>query len=189
MKDTEIEIKVKVENSKPLLVFLKKNAEFLFEQQQIDDYYSPAHRDFLAIKPIKEWLRLRRSDNKFSLNYKSWYFNDQNRASHCDEYETQVEDIKAMQKILQVLDFKPLVTVDKTRKSWLYKNYEISVDAVKGLGDFIEIEYRGKEAKVDIKKITNEMMVFLEKLGVGKVERDFRGYPYGLLKKQGKTKT
>jgi len=51
MENTEIEIQVKIENSQPLLEFLEKKGEFKSEKHQIDEYFSPAHRDFVAVRP------------------------------------------------------------------------------------------------------------------------------------------
>lgn len=181
MSNTEIEIQVKIENSKPLIDFLEKNAEFKGENRQIDDYFSPAHRNFVELRPIKEWLRLRNSGGKYSINYKNWHYNEEGKAYHCDEYETKVEDLEQVKKILEVLNFKPIVTVDKIRKSWIYKDYEIEVDSVKNLGDFVEIEYAGKDEKVDPKKTTEEMINFLKGLGCGKIQRNYLGYPFQLL--------
>lgn len=181
MNNTEIEIQVNIENSKPLIDFLEKEGEFKSEKHQIDEYFSPAHRNFIGVRPVKEWLRLRDSGGKYSINYKNWYFDDEGKSHHCDEYETKVEDLDQIKKILNVLNFKSIVTVDKLRKIWIYKDYEISVDSVKGLGDFVEIEYIGKEEKVDPKKITKEMINFLKDIGCGKIKRNYVGYPFQLL--------
>ena len=86
-----------------------------------------------------------------------------------------------MKKILEVLNFKSIVKVDKLRKTWTYKNYEIATDSVKGLGDFVEIEYIGKDEKVDPKKITEEMINFLKSVGCGQIKRNYVGYPFQLL--------
>jgi len=181
MNDIEIEIQVNIENSKPLIVFLEKNAEFKTEKHQIDEYFSPVHRNFIEVRPVKEWLRLRNSNGKFSINYKSWHFDKKEKSHHCDEYETKIEDLNQLRKILNVLNFKSIIKVDKLRKTWIYKNYEIDVDSVKGLGDFVEIEYIGKEEKIDPKKITEEMVNFLKSLGCGKIKRNYVGYPFQLL--------
>jgi len=181
MKDIEIEITVNIENSKSLIDFLEKNAEFKREKHQVDEYFSPVHRDFTEVRPVREWLRLRNEDGKYSINYKNWHYDDDpERSSYCDEYETKVEDLDKIKKILEVLDLKPLVKVDKLRKTWVYNDYEVDVDSVKELGDFVEIEYIGKE-KVDPKKSTDEMVNFLKKLGCGKIKRDYVGYPFRLL--------
>lgn len=180
MENIEIEITVNIEKSKPLTNFLEKNAEFRKEKHQVDEYFTPAHRNFIKVKPTKEWLRLRDEDGKCSINYKNWHYDEPGKSSYCDEYETEVKDLNKLKKILEVLDFKTLVRVDKIRKTWTYKDYEIDFDSVKGLGDFVEIEYIGKE-QVNPKKTTEEMVNFLKSLGCGKIKRDYTGYPFQLL--------
>ncbi|KPJ71282.1 hypothetical protein AMJ50_02640 [Parcubacteria bacterium DG_74_3] len=181
MTDIEIEIQVNIENSKPLTEFLEKNAIFKSEKHQIDEYFSPAHRNFIGVRPVKEWLRLRDSGGKYSINYKNWYFDKEGKSHHCDEYETKIEDITQLGKILKVLNFKPMVKVNKLRKIWTYKDYELSIDSVKGLGDFVEIEYIGKDKKLDPKKVTEEMVNFLKSVGCGLIKRNYVGYPFQLL--------
>jgi len=179
--DIEIEIQVKIENSKPLLEFLKKRAKFQKEKHQIDEYFSPAHRNFLETRPVKEWLRLRNADGNYSLNYKNWHFDKNGKSHYCDEYESKIDDFNKTKKIFSALNFKSIVTVDKLRKIWEYRNYEISVDSVKKLGDFVEIEYIGRDDKVNPEEITGKMIKFLKDLKVGKIERNYAGYPFMLL--------
>ena len=181
MDNIEIEIQVKIENSKPLLEFLKKNAEFKAEKNQIDEYFSPAHRNFLKTRPIDEWLRLRSADGIYSINYKNWHSDKNGKSNYCDEYETKVEDLDKIKKIFDAINFKSIVTVNKMRKIWIYENYEIAIDSVKDLGNFVEIEYIGKNEKVDPKKIIEEMVGFLKNLKLGKIERNYVGYPFMLL--------
>ena len=180
MNNIEIEIQVKIENSKPLIGFLEKNADFRSEKHQIDEYFSPAHRNFIETRPVKEWLRLRDSGGQYLISYKNWHYDESGKGHYCDEHETKTEDLAQIKKILEVLNFKSIVKVDKLRKTWIYKNYEIAMDSVKELGDFIEIEYIGKEEKVDPKKITEEMVNFLKDVGCGKIKRSV-GYPFQLL--------
>jgi len=182
MNNIEIEIQVNIENSKPLMEFLEKNGQFKAEQHQIDEYFSPAHRNFVEVRPIKEWLRLRDSDGKHSVVYKNWYYDENGKPQYyCDEYETKIEDLAQLRKILDALNFKSLVNVDKKRKTWEYKDYEIDLDAVKELGDFVEIEYIGKDEKANPDKITAEMINFLKELGCGRIKRNSVGYPFQLL--------
>ncbi|MFA5355117.1 MAG: class IV adenylate cyclase [Candidatus Paceibacterota bacterium] len=182
MNDKEIEIQVKIGNNKPLIAFLEKEAEFKKEKHQVDEYFTPSHKDFIKERPVKEWLRLRREGDRGLINYKNWHYDENGKSSgFCDEYETKVEDIDQIEKILKVLDFKSLAVVDKLRKTWTYKDYEIDLDFVKNLGDFVEIEYIGKDQNADPKKITDEMIAFLKNLGCGKIEINYVGYPYQLL--------
>lgn len=180
-KNIEIEIQVNVEKVEPLLKFLEENGIFQSEKRQLDEYFSPTHRDFLSSRPVEEWLRLRDAEGKYSLNYKKWHYDDLGKSLYCDEFETKIENLETVKNIFSVLDFKSLVVVDKLRKTWNYKDYEIAVDAVKNLGDFVEIEYIGEDEKIDPAKTIEEMVGFLKELGCGKIKRNFVGYPFALL--------
>lgn len=175
----EIEIKVQIENSADLVKFLETEGRFLFEQKQVDEYFSPVHRNFIDKKPVEEWFRVRTEGSKSSLNYKKFDFDNTGRANHSDELEVGVSDPEEMKIILKKLDFKSLVVVDKFRRAWRYKDYEVAFDQVKDLGNFIEIEYKGNEGNPKI--ITDEMVIFLKTYNCGKISRNFRGYPYMLL--------
>src|SRR3989339_816622 len=164
-QNIEIEIQINVENSKPLIEFLEKNGDFQSEKRQVDEYFSPAHRDFIATRPVAEWLRLRDAEGKYSFNYKNWHFDKNGKSHYCDEFETKLENIEPVKKILSALNFKPLVVVD----------------TVKSLGDFVEIEYIGKDEKVNPEKVTGEMVDFLKKIGCGKITRNYVGYPFLML--------
>ncbi len=184
MKDTEIEIKVKVEDARLLVEYLDERATFRGEHRQVDEYFTPAHRDFLAARPAIEWLRLRDADGKSSINYKHWYADTEGKMNHCDEYETQVGSVELVRKIFTALNFRSLVIVDKVRRSWQYRNYEVSIDSVKGLGDFIEVEYKAQAeepATADPKAITDEMVRWLKNFKCGRVQRNYQGYPFLLL--------
>jgi len=180
-EDKEIEIQVQIEFSDNLISFLRSNAKFVGEKHQVDRYFSPPHRNFIGVRPVKEWLRLRDSSGKYSINYKHWYYDKNGRSSHCDEYETVVENIDQLEKIFTVLDIKKLVVVDKIRKLYLYQDYEIAIDSIKGLGDFVEIEYKGKLGSQTPSVITKGMISFLKKINCGKVTRNYVGYPFQLL--------
>lgn len=181
MKDKEIEIQVQIENSIDLLLFLKKEAVFVGQEKQIDTYFSPAHEDFTKQRPIKEWLRLRESSKGFSINYKNWHYGKDGKSHYCDEYESKIEKIDQLKNILKSLDMKKVVEVNKLRKIWRYKNYEISIDSVKKVGDFVEIEYKGSNSKSKPSQITAKMIEFLRKFNPGKISRNYVGYPFQIL--------
>lgn len=182
MKNKEIEIQVNIENIEPLLNLLGKDGVFKYENRQIDEYFTPPHKNFVETFPCKEWLRLRNSDGKYSINYKNWYYDENGKSmSYCEERETKIEDIEQIKDIFKFLDFKPLVVVDKIRKVWNYKNYEIAVDKVQGLGDYVEMEYIGQEEEADPTEVIKEMKNFLKSLNLGKIILNTVGYPYQLL--------
>lgn len=180
-KNIEIEIQVQVENIKPLVRFLNTNAKKIIKTRQIDEYFIPKHRNFLAKKPVSEWLRLRNANGNYSINYKNWYHGEDGKSHHRDEYETKIEDIKQLHLIFKSLNIKPIVKVDKTRTSYLYKKYEVSIDRVESLGDFVEIEYKGKSDGKNAKEVADEMGQFLKSFKVGKIYRNYVGYPFQLL--------
>lgn len=179
MKDIEIEIQAKIEKSDGLKKFLEKESKFVSENRQIDEYFTPAHRNFLEAKPIEEWFRLRDEGGHFTMNYKKWHY-ENGIGQYADEYEIEISDKETAQKICSALDLRPLVTVDKTRKKYFFENYEIALDKVVGLGDFVEIEYKGQEA-VDPKKEVGLMVEFLKRFDCGAIDLNNGGYPMLLL--------
>lgn len=179
MKDIEIEVQVRVEKTETLKSFLEQSAQFISENQQIDQYFTPAHKDFTSVKPIEEWFRLRNENGKYTMNYKKWHY-ENGIGQYADEFETEIGDLDTAKNILIALDLKPLVAVNKTRKKWMYMDYEIAFDTVVDLGSFVEIEYKGKET-VDPKIVTTGMIDFLKQQDCGTIEINNGGYPMLLL--------
>lgn len=183
MKNTEIEIKVQVDKAELLVKFLQTNGTFKKSSTQIDEYHTPAHRNFVEADPIKEWLRLRDDAGRYSLNYKNWHYGNDDRAYHCDEYEIVIDSKEKAAHILESLDFKPLVTVHKKRGTYTYKDYEIAFDSVKELGEFIEVEFTGSTDR-EPALIAADMREFIESTGTKILSQDFAGYPIALIPKQ-----
>ncbi len=181
MKDIEIEVQLRVSKTDKLIAFLENEAEFTGEAYQKDEYMVPQHRDFVAKKPVKEWLRVRESDKKSSVNYKNWHYDESGRSTHCDEYETPVEDVDQMRKIFAAIDIKPLITVEKKRKTYRYKDYEVALDEITDLGSFVEVEYKGEDHNVVPTEVTAGMIAWLKKIDCGVIERNYVGYPFMLL--------
>jgi adenylate cyclase, class 2 len=147
--------------------------------RQVDAYYNAPHRDFLAPEAISEWLRVRTEDRGSSVNFKRWHPIDALVKTHADEYETKVEDVHAIRLLLEALDFRPLVTVDKTREEWKLPEVEIVFDHVVDAGDFVEFEFKGDAANVE--DATEQLEEFIASLGVEPGEPINRGYPHILL--------
>ena len=180
MKDIEIELQVRVENVTPLTNLLESDAKYIGEYTQLDEYFSPAHRDFAGKKPIEEWLRIR-SSKESSVTYKKFHYDANGRSNYCDEFETGISDPAQFKKILDAIDYTVVVSVDKTRKIYWYYDYEVAIDKVKHQGDFVEIEYKGPDRGLSPDSIIRSMTQFLKDLNCGKLERNFRGYAYTAL--------
>lgn len=69
--ETEIKIKITKDEYDVLSNFMKQNAKFIKESNQVDTYYQPTYRKFLNDKEINEWLRIGERGNKKILNYKN----------------------------------------------------------------------------------------------------------------------
>lgn len=147
--------------------------------RQVDAYYNAPHRDFLAPQAISEWLRIRIEERGSSINFKRWHPIEAIVKSHADEYESTVQDVEAVRRILEALDFQPLVTVDKTREEWTLPDVEIVFDHVVGAGDFVEFEFKGDAENVE--DATERLEQFIASLGVELGDPINRGYPHMLL--------
>ena len=189
MENIEVELKFQLMNFDDLyreLNSMKSSVQLLLGERQIDRYYVPSHRNFLDSAPVSEWLRVRKSSKGDFINYKKWHNESGCNAVSCSELETEVSDIDALVKIFVRLNFEEIIVVDKKRWSWKLGNAEISIDRVKGLGDYIELEACGEFKSIDdAKKYLYEK---LSELNASIGEQDYKGYPYRLLKKSGITK-
>lgn len=183
-KDIEIELKYPLKNAQEVIDFLTKKAEFKYEKSQHDIYYNHPSRDFLEDNDnVNEWLRIRVSGGEAEINYKDWQPHDVQEKTHCSEYETIVSSYDQLSKILDALNFKKMVEVKKNRRSWNYKDTEISIDSVDDLGDFIEVEYKGDLS--NIAETRKHLFEVMATLSADTEELDHKGYPYLLLKAKG----
>lgn len=171
----EIEIQARVANTASLRAFLDAEATYLGEVHQRDEYYTPAHKDYLATRPVDEWLRLRDADGGISITYKDW-----SPRTHAVEYETSVGDLAKGRLILEAIGCRTIAVVDKVRRLWHWQDWDISIDRVEGLGEFVELEYSG-DADVVPQDVRDAMITFLKERGCGTVELNDTGYPFLIL--------
>ena len=181
-----MEIEIKIPISEVLFHELKDklSPSFRGNKVQVDDYYTPIHRDFVNREYPFEWLRLRRKGDKSILTYKHFYPEGVEVNTHCDEFETHVEDSLQLEKIFHVLNFKKLVTVENDRSTFVIGDeFEVALDNVKGLGYFIEVEALKNFGSINLAR--EKLFEFAESLGVDVSNPDKRGYPYLMLKRNG----
>lgn len=184
--DIEIEIKVPVEKEVFLKVKeeVKKIARFVKKSKQVDDYFTPKHRNFVEPRFPFEWLSVRERDGTFILNYKHFHPENVEVMTHCDEFETEVKSKDKLEKIFSALDLRKLVTVKKKREVFVYNDeFEIALDDVTDLGYFVEIETIKDFGSVEVAR--EKLMEFFKKLGIDTSKADKRGYPYLLMEKKG----
>lgn len=84
--------------------------------------------------------------------------------------------------MLNTLDFKQIIVVEKTRNSFEYNNIVISIDSIENLGDFIELEF-----KTNLYDSEDESMKYImntiKELNIKVGEQIFAGYPQLVMKK------
>jgi len=181
LKYIEVEKKYQLEDPNTLRAELEGlGAKPGSDMRQVDTYYNAPHRDFLAPLVVNEWLRVREEAEGFSINYKRWLPDDAEIKTHCNEFETVIEDAEAVRRMLRALDFSELVTVEKVREEWVVgEDFVVAFDTVTGLGDFVEIEFKGDAETAE--QAIDRLDGFIATLGVAMGDQIHRGYPHILL--------
>jgi len=164
--NVEVEIKIKVVD---LDVMRDKVAQFgklIKSINQVDEYYIPCQRDFFALKPQPvEWLRIRTNPDKTIFEYDKSINKKANGEQECaEEYETEISNPDELRKILDFLDFKKVVVVNKQREYWDCGDLEIALDKIEDLGNFIEVEAKGNFS--DTSEAKKACLEFLEKVDI-----------------------
>lgn len=181
----EVEIKIEIDNFEEIKAKVSAKGKLIKSIRQVDDYFIPCHRDFLAQKPQPtEWLRIRTNPDKVIFEYdKAVNMQASGDYDYAEEYETVVSNSEELRKILNFLDFKKVITVDKQREYWDCGNIEVALDKIEGLGCFIEAEAKGDFR--DSAEAKQNCFNFLAELGVENAEtREIKkGYPVLLLEK------
>ena len=182
MKDIEIEIKLKLEEPEKLMQWLEENASFVNEEHQIDRYFDPPEKSFIlknkfdGSKDADEWFRIRATKKGNEICYKKWHRDENGKSLYADEIETSIGDEETTLKILQSLGFKETSLIDKTRKSYRYKDFQFDCDDAKGIGFFVEIEFKGSIE--DPTKGREMILDFLKEIGVANWKKTKRGMPW-----------
>jgi adenylate cyclase class 2 len=108
--------------------------------EQTDTYYDAPHRDFAA---TDEAFRVRRvtttaADTESYLTYKGPLVDDESKTR--EEHETAIGDGDVADDIVRSLGFAPAATVRKHRESYRLDGYTVTLDAVRDVGEFVEVE-------------------------------------------------
>jgi len=170
----EIEIKIKVSNLETLKNKLQEKGCVLSTPiRQYDIVYSQkgSETEFESAKEGDVILRIRRQNNTAEFNLK------QQRSNEMDnlECETEIDDPEAMVHILQTLGWFPVVEVKKIRRKGKLGEYEICLDEVEELGNYVELEkMTADDANPD--EVHEELFKVLGDLGLSRTDEETRGY-------------
>lgn len=179
--NVEVEIQTIIKNPEEAEKKLREVASFVKERKQVDKYFVPPQRDFFAKDRPDEYLRVRYEEGKSHLNYSFLHFSEDGWLQSTDEYETLVDKPEITEEILKKAGMVLKVTVKKTRKYFDCGEFEVTLDRVEDLGDFMEVEAKKDFGGVD--KTRKACSDFLNSLNIEyEVNKDM-GYPRMLYKK------
>lgn len=137
MKEIEIRCKLSENDYNNVINILKRNQIKLIESKQKDVYYCASeYAESNNSKNCPYIIRIRESNKGAKLTYKSFV----NGGSSWIEEETGIDNISSTNAILNYLNQKPYLEIEKDRISGKFENIEINIDKIKNLGKFIELE-------------------------------------------------
>lgn len=145
----EIELKVRADHAPVRDRLRDRDAKRAGQVRQIDTYYDHPARSFPA---TDEALRIRREnpadgDSVTRLTYKGPLVESASKTR--EEIETDVGDARALDALFRKLGFEPLPAVTKDRERFVVGEYTVTLDAVEGLGTFVEVEREGTEDEIE----------------------------------------
>lgn len=158
----EVEIKAICSDFKEIEKLLKiKEAEFIKKAYQTDIYYNAPNRD---LRETNEYIRVRYSDqNKEGIF--AYHVNINEHANK--EYEVKIDDFKVFIQILETFGFKQLGKIEKERIVYMLNGFVITLDDVKNIGKFMEIETNcEKESEINDRR--DECISLLENLHISR---------------------
>lgn len=158
------------------------------ENVVIDTYYESLDHQYLSPDQnlrLKNSFRIRERINKNIITFKEDKFDHDGVWLYSDEFEIKIEDVEMFKKILNKIHFKELIKIINKKYTKYIDNYEIVLEEVKDLGNFLEVEYKD-EGEIGIEKveeIKEEIRNFVKNKGlkIGK-ELDM-GKPEMMLRK------
>lgn len=183
----EIEILVEVKSSREKALEALAQFETKGVKRTLDIYfYDPLRTD---LQPddnggLLNAFRIRQKENEVSMAYKIDHFENENW-SHSDEYETKVEDLETMNKIIEQLGLKELIRIDNEKHTFVTEQYEIVLEDVADLGLFMEVEKLEQVSDDKVSEVKDEIRTFLKNTGIEFGEEQTAGKPELMLRKIG----
>ena len=176
----EIEVKARVADLRELTMKLESMGISLSEPmiQNDETFVDENYGDYAQFQPGKNVLRIRESNGKFIFTLKQ----SQRNELDCEERETEIAEPKEFREALLLMGYSSMVEIHKVRRKAKYKDYEICLDDVEGLGAFVEVEKITEDNNTD--KVQEELFNFLKSLGVNENDREIHGYDTLIYLKQ-----
>lgn len=175
----EIEIKTKVRNKKRLLQKLKLlGARLKNKIHQVDTYYSPGKGERFVSRG-RPRLRIRKNLTNGTARLEYHLPHGQHGGW---EREITISDGDMMDVILKNLGFKEECKIDKIRHHYKYKDFNLDLDQVKGLGTFFEVELMNVNNR---KRAVRRVKELIKDLGFKEEVQYHNRYLNMMLRKKG----
>ena len=136
----EIELLFKLDDTKASTINKALRHIFIEELEEIDVYLYPPHKNYNANGQGRENLRIRTSSGRKELCYKRVFYKD-GEYDYAIEKSVSIMDDKKILDILKVIGFRAHFIVEKERKVFKDDHFKYTIDKVKNLGLFLEIEW------------------------------------------------
>jgi adenylate cyclase class 2 len=171
----EVELKVRADHGAVRDRLDALGATRVGRVRQVDTYYDAPHRDFAetdeALRVREETAvaggsgerRDRDDGTETRLTYKGPLVERESKTR--EEAETAVADADAMRAVLDGLGFEPAATVEKERERYRAEGYTVTLDAVDGLGEFVEVETE-VPGEAGVEAARESATALLERLGL-----------------------
>lgn len=184
----EVEILVEVFDTKENVLSILKKFKDGGIKNTIDKYYYDPLRENLKPMNLRltECFRIRQKENINYITYKVDKFNKDDKWIYSDEYETRVESISELSKIIEHLGLKELITINSKKHLFTTDTYEIVFETIENLGNFIEVEFKSEEDFDNVLEIKEKIQEFIKNLGLNISEELNMGKPELMLRRNNK---
>jgi adenylate cyclase class 2 len=187
----EVEIKVRADHEAVRNELESAGADSLGTVHQEDTYYDAPSRDFAE---TDEALRVRNqrsvqdepveeeqpASQEITLTYKGPLVDAASKTRK--EAQTTVESEDGIRDILEALDYEPTETVHKRRERYALEDCTVTLDSVRGLGEFVEVEVTSDSVgSDDVDAARDSAIAILRRLGLDPDEQIRTSYLEMLL--------
>jgi adenylate cyclase class 2 len=167
----EVELKLPAEHDSVRRELQQREAIRCGELTQRDRYYNAPHRDFAQTDEALRIRTERPTDDSASqqvvattyLTYKGAKLEESSKTR--PEHETKVGSEESLVQIIESLGFEIAAAVIKHREVYEIEQFEITLDNVEEVGEFIEIE-REIKSEEDVEVASNKIREFASGLGI-----------------------
>lgn len=141
-KEVELTFQLSENNWKVIENWLHKNSIFSGKSRITDTYLDSTNHPFsFLIGNYKKTIRVRNTEGSCEISFKDWQQEENlNYVSQCNEVNLNVCSVRNATLLMYKMGMNYHMPITKTRNTYIFKNFELVIDRIEGLGKFLEIE-------------------------------------------------